>query len=417
MSLNKLELPDNIKDFAPAAIKLDADGEWHITQPDGSVTQIDVLLNQSKTSSTRLALVLRDIDLPKDLHQFDKLPSDWPVFIQGKNNRLFELTRGKSTTLIYNKVLLRVKNTKDIRQGLWMLQRPSKVRATRFIKLDKKTTSPLPANTQGPGFVVESMKVEDLMSLMRSAKNQTLVISGRIIDGKLFSVSMKELQAIAADNDIKLVVLDSDRPGLVLKKVSRSMRRAAENQQMQFDTMGDFFNRLAVSDSRNKLELQTSSSGENQMAIQWKVAKSVSEDRLVDADVLVHMPVHLLLHSALVTMPDRARSHELDNRIIPNIPSMIQFYVLISVVLGFTALGTSWKLWRKIWLLKTRREYSNIMVLILLWPLHRLLFLLLFLPLLGMFSFIWLVMSVIYKVFDWTLIRPSRYLYRLLVVA
>lgn len=421
--LNRLELPDNIRDFTPAIIKPDADGQWNITQPDGTVTHIDDLLYQSTPGSSRLALVIRASDLPGDMQQFDNLPHDWPVFIEGKKHRLFELHRGESAALSYNNVVLRVKTMDEVRDGLWMLQRPSMARAVRFVKLDKKAASALPSNTYASGFAVESVAADGLIDSMKSVRNQTLVLSGRIIDGQLrgsakdsFAVPMQKLQQVADKNDIRLVVLDSDQPDLVLKKVSHSMRQAVKDNHAQYESIGDFFNRLSDPDSPNRLELHASRSGENQIAIQWQATKAVTTGNMfnTNAEILKHMPVHLLLHSTLFYIQDQERSKELDDRIIPNVPSTIQFYVIISVVLGFTALGTSWRLWRKLWPRRMRSEYRYLLVFMLQWSLHRLLFLLLFIPTLGAFSFLWLLLLIIYKVFDWVLIKPSRWLYRLL---
>ena len=418
--LNKLDFPDHVKDFTPATIKLDANGEWNIAQLDGSIIHIDDLINTSSSSSSKTALVMRATDLPKDMRKFDRLPNDWPVFIQGKAGRFFELKRGGSPSLIYNNVFLRVKDMDDVRDALWMLQRPSMTRAVRFFKLDKKTNSKLNSDSVVSDFSVESATVDGLIEMMGSIKHQALGLSGRLVNGELhgigknpLAISMEKLQMLASENDLHLVILDSDRPDLVLKKISRSMHQAVKAKQLQFDNMGDFFNRLIDTDGIKKLELNTSRSGENQIAIQWQAAKSVETNTLAK-EALIHLPSHVLLHSVLSHIPDKERSRELDLRIIPNVSSDIQFYVIVSVVLGFTSLGTSWKLWRKIWPLKKRKEHRHLVVFLLLWPIHRLLFLLLFLPTLGLFSFLWLLLLIIYKVFDWTLIRPSRWLYRLL---
>ena len=414
ISLNKMELPDNLKDYAPVTVKVDADGQWAVTQADGTVAHIDEFFSQSTKASSKPALVIRASDLPDDMSQFFSLPHDLPVFIQGKKGRLFEFQRKNPPALIYNNVLLRVNNIHEIRDGLWMLQRPSMTKAVHFFRLDEKAPSLIADNASN--LSVNSVAADGLLSAMKAIKNQTLVLSGRIVDGQLLgtgksSVSMEQLRKMADENDIHLFVLDSDKPALVLKKVSGSMRKAVKNNLIQFDTIGDFFNRLSDSSGTNKLELHASRSGRNQIAIQWK---SDGVETNVNVGALTHMPLHLLLHSSLSHMPDRARSRELEDRIIPGIPSMLQFYVIASVVLGFTALGTSWRLWRKLWLLRARKEYKNLAVFLLLWPLHRLGFLLIFIPMFGLFSFIWLLLSSVYKIFDWVLFRPTRYFYRLL---
>lgn len=420
--LNKIELPDNIKDFSPAIARPDADGQWNITLADGTTIHIDDLLKQPERGKSKLALLIRSQDLPDHIKQFDNLPDDLPVFIQGKKNRLFELKRGESAALAYNNVLLPVKNINDIKDGLWMLQRPSMNKTVRFFQLAKRPNSILQNNTYGSSFTVESATADSLIDSIKSFKNQTLVLSGRIIDGKLFGsgknssgLLMKKLQKAAEDNDIHLVILDTDKPDLLLKKIAHSMQQAFQNNHIQHDTTADFFNRLVDPINPNQLELQLSHSGKTQMAIQWKANKTDMLDVTnTPSEILKHMPAHLLLHSALSHTPDQQRSKELHDRIIPGISSDIQLYVIASIILGFTALGTSWKLWKKIWFLKARSEYSHLILFFMLWPVHRLLFLLLFIPALGMFSFFWLVISIIYRVFNFIFIRPSRWMYRVI---
>ncbi|MCK5663078.1 MAG: hypothetical protein KAI17_06310, partial [Thiotrichaceae bacterium] len=110
--------------------------------------------------------------------------------------------------------------------------------------------------------------------------------------------------------------------------------------------------------------------------------------------------------------PDQQRSQELNDRIIPGIPSWIQFYILFSVILGFITPGTSWRLWKKIWALRPRREYQYLIAFLLSWLLHRLFFLILFMPVLGGFSFIWFLILTTYQIIKFTLFQPARWIYQ-----
>jgi len=56
------------------------------------------------------------------------------------------------------------------------------------VKLDKKSTLPLPVNTYGSSFAVKSVAADGLIDMMKSIKNQTLVLSWRIVDGKFLGV-------------------------------------------------------------------------------------------------------------------------------------------------------------------------------------------------------------------------------------
>ena len=400
--LNKLELPDNIKGFSPAGIKHGADGQWEITLADGTSVSVDDLLKQSMAGKEKPALVMRASDLPRKLRDFDSLPDDWPLLIQGKNDRLFELHRGNGAALGYGHLRLPVNSVGDIRDGLWQLQRPAAAGGVRFVSLDSK-----------------------LLDAMRTFKNQTLVLSGRIVDGRLLGpgkkadgVSLQRLHQLAADNDIQLVILESDRPQAVLKMLARETHQARGGVGMLYDTVGDFFNRLVDPANPRPLELRSFRNGEQQMAIQWRAVPLAGAEDVakLSVEMVQHLPLHLLLKSSTLLGPDEARRRELHDRIVPNVPSWIQFYLIYSAVLGVIALQTSWRLWKKMWALRVRREYPHLLLFLLLWPIHRLLFVVLFIPLFGGFSFFWLILSSIYRVFNFLLFRPVRWVYRRLAV-
>ena len=341
LPLNKLAFPDEIKGFAPVTIKPDADGQWVITRPDGARVKIEQLVKESPGHSDKPVLVIQASDLPKDLANFDNLPHDWPVFIQGRKGRLFELRRGEPAALIYKKVRLKVASIDNVQDALWMLQRPSVVKAVRLVEVNNNLTTSLPARANGSRFSVESVAADHLIDSIKSLNNQKLVLSGKIVDGKLqavdknsAAVSLQRLQKIAAENDVHLVVIDSQKPDLVLKKVSRSLSNAVRNNNDLSDTTGDFFNRLGDSKNSNYIELITSSNDKNQIAIQWMPDKGVGKSTAdnLSADDLWRWPVHLLLHSVTVHMPDKERSRELGARIIPQVNSWVQFYIILMLI-------------------------------------------------------------------------------------
>lgn len=421
LPLNKLMLPDEMKGLSALNIKLDVDGQWNVIQRDGTRITIDKLVKQQSTSSKHGAFVVRESGLPKHLQQFNNIPHDWPVLIQGKKGRLFELHRGNPSALIYKKVRLTVSNISDIKDGLWMLQRPAVDNTVRLFQIENHSTSVPFKNIYGSRASIESIAVNQLMDTMRLLRNQTLVVSGRVVNGKLLAgthktsyLSIKKIQQLADENDIHLVVIDSDRPKQVLKNISQLMEKAVKNNTSLYQSMGDFFDRLKDSSNPGFMELITSRSGNNQFVIQWINRDRVETGSITNksAEIIMDVPVHILLHSVIMQMPDRERSRELDARIIPNVSSWITFYIIMSTVLGFVALGSSWILWRKIWRLEKRNEYKYLIGFVLSWTLHRILFILLFIPVLGTFSFIWMILSVFYKVIYFIVFKPARWLYQ-----
>jgi hypothetical protein len=419
--LSKIELPENIKDLTATNIKLDSNNEWSIIQPDGSGIHIDKLLDQNPE---KVALIIQKSNLPKNIQQLNNLPLNVPIIIQGKQGRLFTYHRGESATITYKNVQLRVTTMDELKDALWLLQRPPVSRTPRLLQIDETASKSLASNIPNSSLSVETISPDSLIESMHSFKYQTLILSGKVIDGKLFGkshnsqgVSLQKLQQEADNKDINLVILESDKPSLVLEKMSKAIKKANKNHILPYDTTGDFFNFLRDSSNSKPIILQSSQSGARQVAIQWKATRNTQADSKAELsdEILSSIPLHLLLQSAKIHFPDKQRSQELNERIIPGIPSWIQFYVIFSVILGFITPGTSWRLWKNIWSLQQRNEYQYLLVFLLLWILHRLFFLILFLPLLGGFSFIWFLMLTTYQVFNFILFRPSRWIYRYFV--
>ncbi|MCW8890597.1 MAG: hypothetical protein OQL20_08065, partial [Sedimenticola sp.] len=325
----KLELPDNFKDYSVVSISQDAGGNWLVKQPDGTFVRLDTV-GSNPVDGDKVVLTLKADDLPHSLDQFDSLPADRPIFIRGKKGYLFELQREPSPALVYKNVRLPVASSDEIHEALWLLQRPSAVKGVRFVQLSERADKVLPEKVYGSRLAVESVGQSGLLASMRSMKRQTLVLSGRIEEGQLFGggkgsggILLGDLRRSAADNDIKLLILESDHPAAVLKKSARSMDHALKNSSALYDNIGDLFSRLSDSKNNQPLDLQVSPSGQNQMAIQWQPQKADrriegGEDGLVLFD---HLHVHVLLHSVRLYTPDEARGRELDSRIIPGLPT------------------------------------------------------------------------------------------------
>ncbi len=416
--LSKLELPDNIKDLTATNIKMDVNNEWSIIHPDGSGIHIDKLLDQNPE---KVALVIQKSNLPKNIHQLNNLPLNLPIIIQGKQGRLFTYHQGEPATIAYKNLQLRVTTMDELKDALWLLQRPPVSRTPRFLQIDETASKPLASNIPNSSLSVETISPDSLIQSMHSFKYQTLVLSGKVIDGKLFGkshnfqgVSLQKLQQEAENKDINLIILESDKPSLVLEKMSKAIKKANNKHIPPYDTTGDFFNFLRDPSNSNPVILQSSQSGARQVAIQWKTTRNIQADSKAELSnkILSGIPLHLLLQSVKIHFPDKQRSQELNDRIIPGIPSWIQFYAIFSVILGFITPATSWRLWKNIWSLQQKNEYQYLLVFLLLWLLHRFLFLILFLPILGGFSFVWFLMLSTYQVFNFILFRPSRWIYQ-----
>ena len=98
---------------------------------------------------------------------------------------------------------------------------------------------------------------------------------------------------------------------------------------------------------------------------------------------------------------DQSSERELDARLIPGIPSSLQFAYLGSLVVGLVAWQVSSAWWARIWPAEQRQEYAGCLGY---WAarLARLIaYVALFLPLVGPPAFLWLIIQQLWAMITW----------------
>ena len=422
--VGKLDLPQVSDDVTAVSIKPGPGGHWNVILPDGSQTNFAGLLKRRSEGSGEFALVIKGTDLPDNIRQFDKIPQDMAIYISGKNSRIYTLQRGSPgklpDKLVYKNVSLGVDSIDSLKDGLWHLQRPVTTNPVRLMRLDRDIGRDIPGKLYTSKPVVESIGADRLVQWLHSAKNQTVVISARLQDGRLIGpgkahagVSIKQLREIADQNDINLVILESGRPKSLLGQLSKTMQKSQENLESLYDTTGDFFSRIANPVDGAGMKLEINASGNSQTAIHYR-AESAVKTEVVDNAVASGVDMMQGLNRAVsIYRPDQERTEELERRIFYPVHTDVQLYLIISAVLGLVVIGTSWKLWCKLWFIGDRQRYRYAVTYYFLSLIHGVIFILFFIPVLGAFSFAYLVLLTIYSVIDAILIKPVMWLYRL----
>ena len=373
-SVHKLELPGELKDLDTVELKPGPDGQWRVIGGDGVTVD---LAGQEKSS----VLLIREHHLPRELSELTVIPAQWPLLVQGRGKVPIAIERHDGLALRYGGVRLAVSDIRALRHGLWLLQRPVRGRIVSFHNMDEVSGS-------------------SLLETMEGMSNQTLVLAGR-----LGEVELAPLRRMAEARDLSLVILQSETPNKVIRRFRSEMQRMRGNVDGLHDTVGDLYNRLLDPNNPAPLQLSVSRSGEQQLAVQQLAPTVPASSSLPEPIALV-----LATRSVALVVPDRARSEELEARIIQGVSSWIQFYLLGSAVLGYLAIGTCWRLWGRVWGRRPRSEYR-------LWPgyaltrfVQGLLFMLLFIPLFGLPGFLWAVLTISYSLFHFLFVRPVRWL-------
>lgn len=412
--VSKIELPEDIGDFTPARIRPNSSGQWDIKLDNGATLSFDDLIKRSGSKGNKPVLILDSVDIPNNLSVFKNIPESLPIYIKGKSGQVIELQRGNGVALKYKNVRLPVQSTNQLKDGMWHLQRPALAGPVRLFQLDKDVNKRVQAKAYGSKTVVEKVGGNALLDSMSLLKRQTVVISAPIKNGQLQGISIRQLQKVAAKNDINLVIIDSDKPAKLLKGFAKDANAGSRGVNELYDTTGDFLNKFRDPKNPALLELNLSDAGNSQSVIQLKPAKQAAinkavpeaKDSLIDAG---HISLHLFSKAVTVYRPNVERSKELDQRIVPWLHSDIQFYLIASLILGLIVFSTSWSLWNKVWSLRVRTGYSYVIEFALMWLVHRLLFIMVFIPVFGCFCFLYAVVMVIVKVINFLFVKPVRW--------
>lgn len=422
VSLPKLNFPDGIDADAVAKIKPQSDGSWLVEQPDGSVKVLSAaegaIVGVDHLTVGPKALLIDAFDLPKDLSAFERLPKGTPILIRSKHNEVFELTppsdNGAGWMVKQQQVQMSVTDTSQLKNALWYLERPLISSQPNVLQLAKSSDTPLAEKAYGkPG--TRDVGLNQLVDALDDMKRETVVLSASLRDGVIVhkgeSLQIHELLVKAEKNDINLVLLDSAEP---TKSTKALMKRLNEREPDVGWTTAQFFNQF--SDPKGSaLDLSVHASGNSQSLVQWqsktvKTETPKSPEGSLAEDLTAHLISHAVVRTIQIHHPDEERSSELDARIIPWLPSWLQMYMLVSGFLGILALATTWRTWQRLWTIRKPQKAMGWLLIIVTWPLHKLLFLLLFLPFAGFFCFWYVVLTVLWRVVDFLVVRPISWM-------
>ena len=379
----------------------DLDGGWKFRQPDNSFS--------TKITNAPEVIIIDEFFIPKSLQTFLSLPDKTRVVIRGKQDQFFELQRDSKLGVIlkYQGLVAIVENTQQLKHLLWQLQRPlpNAAHLVTQVKYD----------------------AQNLAEVFDAQPRSTVVVTG---DFK--ASEFPRVLEHASKRDITLVMTpDADDVERMLK-----VRPVFNTQGELLTWFGRHKGKVPLAKAEGlqdqSLELQFThdpSLAQNVLILKVDAPVGVNESIAHDA---VHIVASSMMHGHLldsviaeqavvIVHPDQVRTEELEQRIIPWLPSSVHIYVIVSFFLGVMAPLTCWRLWQRIWLIQ--RPLFQWPSVILRWPmyaalwlLHKLLFLLLLIPLLGAPCFMYVIVTVIYKTLRWLVLRlivaPYKWLAR-----
>lgn len=323
-------------------------------------------------------------------------------------------------------VLVRVGERVAFKEAVWQLERQvprGKVRVLALRPGGAASLAPKPRLEKSSGLpIADEVDPGRLAEALSSIGGQTALVTGRI-EGDLLHVlpasggeqtlSLTALRETAKRADINLVFLHSAKPlqpggrnwlwqTIEVGGLSNALARA---------TFGDFLDALAGGRGQFKVSAGTPSNGR----VLIEAIPETSGRDLVDrvgtwvGDAVSDVAGQVVTDSVSAFMTSEVRQRELDQRIVPGIPSDIQFYYIGALVMGVIGWGVASGWWRMIWPSEERGEYRGSFGFDAARLVRGLVFVFVFLPIVGPFALLAMLLLQLMNI----LFMPVRFVQRL----
>jgi hypothetical protein len=265
--------------------------------------------------------------------------------------------------------------------------------------------------------LVDQVDPAALPAALSSLKGQTALISGRIDGGTLTcraskgpeqTLDIARLVKAAEDADVNLVLLQtgaSHQPGgrnwlwqtVTVSGLDDALKRA---------TFADFLSALGGAGSELSIKAAPASHGRVVLsAVPTPTASAPLTETLGGwigwESWLGDITGNVAVKAAEIYARDEARERELDARLVPGIPSGVQYFYLGALVAGLLAWQVSLAWWTRIWPPEQRQDYAGRVGYVAARIARFLLCVLVFLPLAGLPALLWLGVLQIWNMITW----------------
>jgi hypothetical protein len=378
----------------PLAAHISHEGHWTFAGRTGETFTaaspaelkrgLAILAPESAKADAKLAVYLTEDSVFTHRAKLPELPSGtalnvvvdsaaYPLLVQGSgaSARLFAQIRP-------NLVIATTEHS-AFREAAFQLARPVDKSAIRIIGLEPGGPTTLPSgpridSTNGRARV-DAIDPAHIATSLSKIKRQTILISGRIEGDRLFvkpsnasemSVSLREITVAAEAADINLIIMKSAaarQPG-GRNWLWQTIELKGVDQALQQPTLADVVN--ALGSPANRLVVSASPKGSARAVLDIRPAKDLPNpatvtDRLSDvfADLVSELSGKVISEGLEANVVNEDRRRELDNRIIPGLPSSVQWTYIVLALLGLFGLPVARRWWEKIWPQEVRSEYGN----------------------------------------------------------
>jgi len=378
----------------------------------GGHARLTIVLGEDTVLRRRTALK----DLPKN--------ADLRIASGGQSYTLLRSGEGATERLfaeVRPSLLVELGARNSFREAVWQLERLLARANIRVLALEPQgprtlTLAPRidPATRRA---MTDRIDPDTLPKALRSVGGQTVILTGRI-DGRLLhfrpgngperSIILQELTAAAEAGDVNLIVLQSATPRQPGSRNWLWQRVAVDglDEALERATLADFLNALGA--VQGKLVVSVRETGKERVSLSAVPIAGESAPRSgvgsILTDIVADITGRVVTTAIEADLKSAAREKELDQRIIPGIPSDLQFGYLGFLIIGLMALTVARRWWRRVWPSERREEYGAAIGYQAAKLVRLVLFVLVFLPLIGLPALLW---GIALQVWGW-LMLPVR---------
>lgn len=266
----------------------------------------------------------------------------------------------------------------NVREILWQLSRPIDRASVRILALEAggpSTLAPAPRKEKETGRpLIDAIDPASLAPALGSVRGQTLIVTGRVEREVLYvqpssgaerGVRVRDLLAAADAADVNLVILESAttprQPGGRNWLWQRIAVKGLE-EGLQRPRMADVLN--AVGGSATRFVVSARSTGATRTELDFKPATGLPRTSAPSVgelfmDAIGDITGRVVTARVQASLRTAARQRELDRRLVPLVPSLMQVGYGLALLVGLLGFRQAQAWWGRVWPAEAPEEYPS----------------------------------------------------------
>lgn len=342
-----------------------------ILAPDAAGAESKLALYLTENTAFQHGALLKDLPKTADLHVvIDK--AAYPLV------RRPDAAAGRIFAQVRPSLMVELGERRLFDETMFQLARPLNKANIRVIALEPGGAASLAAaprlDAATGRALTDSIDPDGLRHALGAIRGQTALITGRVEGEHLYfkpdgsperSLLLRDLTTAAEAADVNLVIVKSAtprQPGGRNWLWQRVQVRGLDTA-LQRATFADFLDALGGSGGRMVANATPQGALRTRLDVRPapELGAAPTSAPITDtlADIVSELAGKVVTSGVEASLPSSERQRELDSRLIPGVPSFLQFGYLALVVAGLFGLPVARTWWQRMWPAEQRGEYAS----------------------------------------------------------